>query len=245
MARRPPAPDRGLPLTLMRTAGEGAAGARNRGASRAAGEWLCFCDAHLRVADGWLDGLIDALRRTGAAAVCPAIARADNRDARGYGYTWTGRAEPRWLSRPPDGPAPVPFLPGACTLVRRSAFAAAGGYDGGLVPWGHEDSELSLALWLTGHDAVVAPDVVVEHHFRARHPYLVRADQVDANLARVGWIHFGPARAARFARAAGVAGRLPAVAASPTAQRRRACLLAARRRSDDWFCERFALRYWD
>ncbi len=242
---RPPRPHPGLALTLVRTVGEGAAGARNRGAARAQGEWICFCDAHVRVADGWLDGLADTMRRTGATAVCPALARADDNRARGYGYTWTARGEARWLPRPAAGPAPVPFLPGGCTMVHRSAFADTGGYDAGLIPWGHEDTEFSLALWLVGHDAVVAPDVVVEHRFRPRHPYLVRKDQVDKNLARVAWIHLAPARATRFAQAAGVADQLAVAAASPTAQRRRARLLAARRRSDDWFCETFGLRYWD
>lgn len=244
-AWQPPRPHPGLALTVVRTAGEGAAGARNRGASRTQSGWVCFCDAHVGVADGWLDGMVEALRQTGAAAVAPALARAGDPAARGYGYTWTARGEARWLPRPPGGPAPVPFLPGGCTLMHRSAFAAVGGYDAGLVPWGHEDTEISLALWLTGHDAVVAPEVVVEHRFRTRHPYLVRQDQVDSNLARVGWIHFSPTRAARFARAAGVSAQLAAVAASPTAQRRRARLLAARRRTDDWFCETFGLRHWD
>ncbi|HVB10182.1 MAG TPA: glycosyltransferase [Bacillota bacterium] len=234
----------GLPLSLIRTAGEGAAAARNRGAARATGDWLCFCDAHVMVPDGWLDGLVNALRSTGADAAAPGLARDDGHEARGFGYTWTAHAQLHWLPKP-EVPEPVPFLPGGCLLVTRRAFEAAGGFDGGLVPWGHEDTEISLALWLTGHDCIVAPDVLVAHHFRPRHPYFVRRDEVDDNLMRVAWVHFAPARAQRFGQVLGLGHRLPAVAANPTAQRRRARLLAARRRSDDWFCEMFGLDFWD
>jgi GT2 family glycosyltransferase len=247
---QPPAPTPGLAVHVVRTAGEGAAAARNRGARLAAGGLLCFCDAHVAVPDGWLDALVATLAETGAAAVSPAIApwqppaRPGEDGVAGYGYTWTDRAAVRWLPRP-DGPAPVPFLPGACLLVRREAFAAVGGFDAGLVPWGHEDSEFSLALWLTGRDAVVAPQVCVGHRFRARHPYVVLREQVDANLARVAFIHFRPERLRRFATALGLLPLLGRVAGSPDAQRRRALLQAARRRDDDWFCARFGLAYWD
>lgn len=241
---RPPLPHPGLPLTVLHTAGWGAAAARNYGAARSRGRWLCFCDAHLGVADGWLDGLASALATTGAAAACPVLVRDDDASARGYGYTWTQRAQVRWLPRVKE-PTAVPFLPGGCIFVERAAFAAAGRFDSGLVPWGHEDTDFSLALWLSGHDAVVAPDVLVRHRFRARHPYLVLRQQVDDNVLRVAFVHFRPGRTRRFAAALGLLARLPAIAAQPDAVRRRAQLLAARRRDDDWFCGRFGLDYWD
>ena len=225
----------GLALRQVRTAGEGAAAARNRGAAIATGDVLCFCDAHLDFRPGWLGTLVAALDAFDA--VSPEIASPEG--AAGYGCTWGPDFRIRWLARP-QGRCEVPFLPGGCLTVRRSAFSRIGGFDAGLVPWGHEDTELSWALWRSGARLGVEPAAAVVHHFRARHPYLVLQDQVDHNLLRLGCIHFGASRLSRLVAHLRVPSATVAAVWREADERRRR-LAALQCYDDDWLCERFHL----
>jgi len=222
---------------LIRTAGEGAAAARNRGATAGGAPVLCFCDAHLEFTPDWLVRLVDALGEFDA--VCPGIAAAGRPRACGFGFTWGPRCEVRWLPRP-VGRAEVPLLPGGCLCVRRSVFGDVGGFDAGLAPWGYEDAEFSWSLWQMGFRCGVEPNVSVAHHFRARHPYFIRQAEVDRNLLRLGCVHFGPARLARLVARLGVGADVVAGVAA-RAQARRRWLHVRRRHDDDWVCARFGL----
>lgn len=222
---------------LLRTAGEGAAAARNRGAAVATADTLCFCDAHITFTPGWLRALLHGLEVRDA--VCPGVGDAVRPKGAGYGFTWNARCETRWLP-PPSGLADVPFLPGACLLVRRGALAAVAGFDAGLVPWGYEDAELSWALWLAGFRCAVQPTALIHHHFRRRHPYLVLQEEVDRNLLRVGCVHFGKERLGRLATRLGASSEQLRQVYAAAASRRR--WLGARKREDDnWLCARFGL----
>jgi len=228
---------RNLPLRVIRTSGEGAAAARNRGAAAGSAPILCFCDAHMGFTPGWLGRLVPALGAFDA--VCPGIAAMDRPASCGYGFTWGPRYDVQWLPRPP-APQEVPFLPGACLCLARETFARVGGFDGLLVPWGYEDVEISLALWLTGARCGVEPAAVVAHHFRHRHPYFVLQGEVERNLLRVGVLHFGPPRLRRLAAYLHADLRLTGEVRAAAEPRRRR-LLARRRRDDDWFCDHFGL----
>ena len=230
-------PGCGGALRLVRTAGEGAAAARNRGAALAVADALCFCDAHVAFTPGWLRGLLSGLNRFDA--VCPAVGDADHPGGAGYGFTWNRRCETRWLAAP-AGPAEVPFLPGACLLTRADAFRAVGGFDRGLVPWGHEDAELSWALWLSGFRCGVQPQAHVYHHFRQRHPYMVLQRDVDRNLLRLACLHFGAGRLDRVRAAVGASAAILHGVFQDAASRRHA-LARMRRRTDDWLCARFGM----
>ena len=228
---------RGLSLRVLRTAGEGVAGARNRGAALCRGPAICFCDAHLEFQPGWLGSMRDALASYDA--VCPAIEAAGQPDRVGAGFAWDDSYAVRWLPVP-AAPAEVPFLPGGCVLVRRDAFRSVGGFDGGLVPWGHEDAELSWALWLSGFRCGAVPGSRVAHRFRARHPYPVLLPEVRRNLLRLGCVHFGARRLARLAAWLG-AGAAAVGQVQAESRPRRDALLRIRRRDDDWLCARFGL----
>ncbi len=227
----------GLPLRLLRTAGEGAAAARNRGAAISRAPLLCFCDAHLEFTPGWLGTLLRAV--DGFDAVSPAIAAVGRPEAVGYGFTWTESFAVQWLPRP-EQPREVPMLPGGCILVPRDVFWKVGGFDAGLVPWGYEDAEFSWALWLTGRRCGVQPRCTVRHHFRARHPYPVAGLQVQRNLLRLGCVHFGPERLARTVRHVGAdAATLNAVRAQAASRSR--LLEPGRVHDDEWLCRRFGI----
>lgn len=225
----------GLPLRLMRTGGEGAAAARNRGASISTAPLLCFCDAHLEFTPGWLGCLAAGLEEFDA--VSPGIYAVGSREAVGFGFTWTPQFGVHWLPAP-ERASPVPMLPGGCLLVHRDAFLRVGGFDAGLIPWGYEDAEFSWALWRCGFRCGVAPRCLVGHYFRNRHPYFVHGLEVQRNLLRLGCVHFGDARLARLVRHVGAdPATLQAVQAA--ALPRRKWLAAAQRHDDDWFCRQF------
>lgn len=238
--------DTALPLTVLRTAGLGAAPARNFGAARAQGNILVFCDAHLFVDDGWLDDLVGPLETAGWDAVGPGIAAHDRPDRVGYGQSLTEHAEVRWLPKP-DQIAAVPILPGACLAVPVRVFRRIGGFDGGLRTWGMEDIELSVRMWLFGYRLGVTPHTVVRHVFRKSHPYPVRSYDYSYNVARTALSHFSGPRLARFlAQIANHPMRfdlLTTVLTDGTLERRHR-LLASRVRDDDWFVREFGLP-WD
>ncbi|HQU33373.1 MAG TPA: stealth conserved region 3 domain-containing protein [Thermoanaerobaculaceae bacterium] len=126
--------------------------ARNVGAARAGGNVLCFVDADCRVAPDYFAQVERVFVATGACAIGG------------------------WVDVPPDAPAlvaewhlrrnpaadgPSRHVDGAVLSVRRTAFAAAGGFDEGLVTG--EDSELCARL------AALPGGVVRSGRIRAAH----------------------------------------------------------------------------
>jgi GT2 family glycosyltransferase len=180
----------------------GAAAARNKAAAHAHGERLIFLDAHVQLPEGWSEPLLQMLDNPAVGAVSPAISVWGQAANCGYGLRWTDAGMGvTWL--PPQGETAyaVPLLPGACFAIRRNVFAAAGGFDRGLVQWGSEDTELSLRLWLLGYELAMVPGVTVAHLFRPRHPYSVAATAVVHNMLRVAAVHFTEERFERVDRA--------------------------------------------
>ncbi|MHB8926852.1 MAG: glycosyltransferase [Bacillota bacterium] len=239
-----------FPLTVMRTSGIGAAQARNLGARVARGQYLVFCDAHLRFPPGWLDGLLTGFEAPVAAsdgavgAVSPGLSAIDTPTRTGFGETWNERLEVTWL-KPSAGAAAVPLLPGGCMAFRSDVFHNIGGFDHGFMTWGHEDEEISLKLWLFGHAAVVVPGVVVGHLFRPRHPYRVTMWDAHYNLLRMAYSHFGEARLAKtldllasFRYRETLFGHVRQATAA-----QRQAYFARRPRGDAWFMARFAIPF--
>ncbi|WP_162835162.1 glycosyltransferase family 2 protein [Tumebacillus flagellatus] len=183
-------------VQVVRTAGVGAAAARNAGAERAGGEFLVFCDAHLFFEDQWLDKLLEPILADVADAVTPGIAPHDAPDAVGYGQT----LDPETFQIKWNGKQAVPFptalLSGACFAIPRRVFEEIGGFERGFREWGYEDVEISIKLWLFGYSCCAQPDVKILHVFRKKFPYLVNADSVDYNLLRMACSHFSEERIA-------------------------------------------------
>ncbi len=234
-------------VTLLRPAERlGVARARNFGAEHALGETLVFSDAHVTVPPDWAGPLLDLLSRPEAGAVAPAISimRPTPVESTGYGQKWRNASlDIDWLGRAKAEPYPAPLLGGGFLAMRRDVFAAAGGFDSGMIVWGSEDAELSIRLWTLGYECWVAPGVDVEHFFRPRYPYEVGWEPVLHNKLRLATIHFGPERRRR------VVERLTQYAAFPAARARLAAgdvedraywMHAERRFDDDWFFDRFA-----
>jgi GT2 family glycosyltransferase len=175
----------------------GAPGARNRGASTAAGEVLIFLDAHVDVAQSWSEPLMTAARDPAVGAAAPGISVMGRPECCGFGLRFRDAGlGVEWLP-PPTSLPEVPLLPGACFAISRDIFEAQGGFDAGLVRWGSEDAEFSLRLWMAGYELRLVPDVTVAHLFRESHPYVIDWTSVLHNMLRLAVVHFGPERLKR------------------------------------------------
>jgi len=221
----------------------GIARARNLGARLSSGRIIVFSDAHVSVAPGWLEPLVDALRRKAVGVVAPAVVSMTDRTCRGYGQIWRYRLlEVEWLPRRTREPHPVPLIGGGFLAMRRRVFETVGGFDRGMLNWGYEDAELSLRLWLLGYECLVQPRVRVEHLFRARHPYAVDWVTTGHNLLRLAFLHFDDTRVARVLEAteasSWLASSLRLLMAGDVA-RQSTRLRAARVHDDDWFFQRW------
>jgi GT2 family glycosyltransferase len=79
------------------------------------------------------------------------------------GIAWAGGAG-RPLAEAPAGPAEVTFASGACLVVRREAWEALAGFSADYFLY-HEDTDLGLRLWLTGHRVGIEPRARCEHGY--------------------------------------------------------------------------------
>jgi len=223
----------------------GVAGARNLGARHATGDVLVFSDAHVRVPEGWSGSLLELLDRPNVGAVAPAIGMMQPAAAAstGYGQKWSDASlAVGWLGQQSSTPYPVPLLCGCFLSLRRDVFHEIGGFDSGMVLWGAEDSELSIRLWTLGYECWVAPEVDVQHAFRARFPYEVKWEPVLHNRLRLATMHFGPRRLQRVVERLKKYDEFAAASVrllTGDLAARRSTLRSHRRYDDDWFFGNF------
>jgi GT2 family glycosyltransferase len=237
---------RGL-VRLKRAVGIGVARARNLGARTARGKIVVFADAHIRMDSGWWRPLVDILEDPMAGGAAPAINHFEPGRANGYGLKFKGPSlEAGWLTKAGSAPLAVPILPGCCFAMRRDVFDTTGGWDEGMRQRGGVDNEGCVRLWLYGYHLAIAPEVTVRHMFRPQSPYPVGWPEYLHNRLRLAFSHLSPNRLAKVVGALrtqpGFGEGMVLVLQSDVGQRR--LLAAARRvRSDDWFFERFGMKW--
>ena len=140
-------------LELIEAPGaRGAAGARNVGAHRAAGDLLALCDSDDVVRPGWLRALTAPLRKTSAVVAGRSLPLDEGEPTPPRGRGTSASPRPRFLD----------FLPFADTCnmaIRRDDLLALGGFDPRFRRC--SDVELSWRAQLAGLPLVDAPDAEV------------------------------------------------------------------------------------
>ena len=141
---------------------------RNLGAEHARGEILAFLDDDAYPSRGWLKAALANLASDDVVAVGgPGVTPPDNgfwEQASGWVYaSWMGSAGLRYRYTQ-EARRDVDDYPSMNLVVRRSAFEAAGGFDGAFYPG--EDTKLCLELVERGGRIVYEPDALVFHHRR-------------------------------------------------------------------------------
>lgn len=240
---------------------EGFAAPCNRLARAARSGLVCFVNNDVQVEPGFLDALIEARLRTGAACVGARVLSADGARIEFDGGTmnFLGHGAPLHSGvRVADVAAGVEprdslFASGAAMLVDRQAFLAAGGFDEDYFAY-FEDVDLGWRFWTLGERCVVAPAARVRHREHASEELLPpgrRLALLERNAILSVVKNYEEARAGRVLRAALALvaererlasdparrracreGLLSATAALPAAERRAVALRARRRRGD-------------
>ncbi len=149
-----------LPLIFVRQESAGPAAARNRGASRARGEFLAFTDDDCRPAPAWLTCLQHHLRENPHCVVGGKVVNAlpDNAYAAfsqlllDFLYAYQNRNLEN-----------VCFLASCNIALARRQFLASGGFDETYRRAGGEDREFCRRLRQKGYDMVYASKAVVFH----------------------------------------------------------------------------------
>ncbi|MDB6169884.1 MAG: glycosyl transferase family 2 [Verrucomicrobia bacterium] len=169
----------------------GYAGANNRGATAARGDYLALLNNDLLLSPGWLEPIMAVHRRLGnRAGFVGNIQRNAGTGAVDHaGIFINHRGKPEHRT---DGPI-LPRLrridawrradavTGACAVVRCALFAKLGGFDEGFSNGG-EDVDFCLRSHAAGHVSAVALRSTVRHHISASPGRKLRDEQNSRRL---------------------------------------------------------------
>ncbi|MBS0662658.1 MAG: glycosyltransferase family 2 protein [Verrucomicrobia bacterium] len=187
-------PARGF-VVVLNEQNLGYAGANNRGAALARGEYLGLLNNDLVLAPGWIEPMLAVHARLG-----PSVGLVGNiqyRFATGEvdhaGITIDHRGKPAHRTELPllrrffaaDAWRPADAVTGACTLVRRELFVRLGGFDEGFANGG-EDVDFCLRARAAGHVTAVALRSAVRHHVSAS-PGRKRRDEENSRRLTLRW----------------------------------------------------------
>jgi len=170
----------------------GYAGANNRGAAVATGDFLVLLNNDLVLTRNWLPPMLAAQRRFGSRAGVVGNVQLDARtgaaDHSGIFVNLKAKPEhdrslpPRW-TRWLHPVRQVAAVTGACALIERSLWEKLGGFDEGFLNGG-EDVDLCLRARAANRINIVALRSTVLHHVSASPGRKIRNEQNSRRLAR-------------------------------------------------------------
>lgn len=191
-------------MTLHRNdANRGVAPARNQGAALGSAPFVCFLDSDARLLPAALERLLEPLLGEADVALsAPVFVDQAAEASAGRAPSLTDKAlrlldvRDSYRSVAGEGPCwDVDFAIGACQLVRRSEFEAAGGFDETYF-YGPEDVDLCLRLREAGSRVVQVGGAACHHPPRRRNRgvFTRRGMQHAHAVARHLWRHRGFSR---------------------------------------------------
>ena len=191
----------------------GFAGACNRGAAAATGEFLFFLNNDLVLLPAWLEPMLAAFTRFPDAALVGNVqlnAATGAVDHAGVYFDAQGKPAhrtdvpllTRWFGA--TACRRVDALTGACFGLRRALWTQLGGFDEGFLNGG-EDIDLALRASAAGHAHYVVLHSVVRHHVSQSAGRKLRDEQNSARLARRWSAAIAPLAARAWSRACLVA----------------------------------------
>uniref|UniRef100_A0A0N5AYK8 Polypeptide N-acetylgalactosaminyltransferase n=1 Tax=Syphacia muris TaxID=451379 RepID=A0A0N5AYK8_9BILA len=167
---------------------EGLIRARLHGAKVSKGSVITYLDSHCECMEGWIEPLLDRIKRDPTTVVCPVIDVIDDNTfeyhySKAYftnvgGFDWS--LQFNWHAIPERDrksrkrhidPVRSPTMAGGLFSIDRAYFEKLGTYDPGFDIWGGENLELSFKIWMCGGTLEIVPCSHVGHIFRKRSPY--------------------------------------------------------------------------
>lgn len=177
--------------------------ARIKGALAARGSTLTFLDSHVECTEGWLEPLVERVKKFPHAIVTPLIDRIHD-DTLEYitqsylekihvgGFSWSLNFEWFPLSKSkmkarhdPTDPVKTPAMAGGLFTIDRNYFKKLGMYDPNYQIWGSENLELSFKTWMCGGKIEIIPCSRVAHVFRYKSPFNIRDSTIINNKRRL------------------------------------------------------------
>jgi len=157
---------------IRHTTNAGFGGANNLAAREARGEFLVFLNPDTVVGPGWIEPLLEVLRRDERAGLATGkLLRPDNRiNTCGNRVHFTGLTLCRGLGSERGAFAEseeVDAVSGALFAVRRQLFETIGGFDETMFLY-MEDTDLSWRTRLAGWRCVYTPASVIVHNYELR-----------------------------------------------------------------------------
>lgn len=176
---------------ISNTENLGFARACNQGAAAARGRYLIFLNNDTVPQPGWLEALCTAIAGPAAPAVVGGRLLFPDDTVQHAGLGFNARHEPVHLfyGEVTDGAArqsrPVPAVTGACLMVSREQFLAAGGFDEGYMN-GFEDLDYCCRVREGGGTVWYEAESVV-YHFESASDGRYRSDVANAERFRKCW----------------------------------------------------------
>jgi glycosyltransferase involved in cell wall biosynthesis len=182
---------------------KGVAQSRRLGASLASGEILVFTDAHISFAPDWLEHMLAYV--DSGAMLCAAWWNYELTRPVCWGadFVWcserdyaAGRSPGFALKHrtrfPGEGAVEVPMALGACYMVLRESYEAAGGFSPHFRIWGKSEQDISARMWISGMGVKCVTGARAGHFSRSRFPYPVRWHDIEFNQAAMIRTTFEP-----------------------------------------------------
>ena len=178
--------------TILNDRNLGFAGACNRGAAAATGEFLFFLNNDLVLLPHWLEPMLSVFDRFPTAGLVGNVqlnAATGTVDHAGIFFNHQGKpahrtdlpVSTRWLGWPAY--RAVGALTGACFGLRRATWRQLGGFDEGFIN-GSEDIDLALRASTAGLHHYVALRSVVRHHISSSTGRNLRNEQNTCRLVQ-------------------------------------------------------------
>lgn len=151
-------------------------------------------DPHVKVAEGWLQPVIERLEQKYNCVAVP-LTRGLNaqewRETTGaYAKTgWRWNLDFNWIAD--DGADGTPACAGHCFAYTKQWWDEIGGFDTGMAKWGCENIEFSLRTWLAGGSVEIVRGSVVAHWFKNKFNYEFDTTTLEKNKARIAEVWFG------------------------------------------------------
>lgn len=178
----------------------------DRGVRAVAADWVVLLNSDTVVTPGWLEGLLEAANSRERVGMAGPLSNAASWQSVPELFDRSGKFK---VNEPPPGWTParmaelvaakserafpeVPLLNGFCSLIRREAFIAVGGFNIAAFPMGYgEENDLCLRMAAAGWTLVVADQTYV-HHAKSASFGLERRDRLSAEgMAALKHLHPG------------------------------------------------------
>ena len=171
--------------TVLNEKNLGFAGACNRGAATARGEFLFFLNNDLVLGPGWFEPMLAVVSAYADAGLVGNVQLNHATGAVDHtGLTFDAKGKPAHLTaRGWSALRPVVAVTGACFAIRAATWRKLGGFDEGFVN-GCEDVDLGLRASQAGLTNFVVLHSVVRHHISASLGRKLRDEQNTARLVR-------------------------------------------------------------